>query len=101
MVSRVEGKGKPQAASTPERAASATRVPVQKPEGRVDLALLQEENNALIHRITEMQQSKWQLEERLKDLESLNRTLCEDVAQKALLLGFSAIFADTFSSRAP
>ncbi len=53
---------------------------------RVDLNLLQEENNSLIHRITEMQQAKWKLEERIKDLEMLNRTLCEDVAQKTNII---------------
>ncbi len=53
---------------------------------RVDLNLLQEENNSLIHRITEMQQAKWKLEERIKDVEMLNRTLCEDVAQKSSVI---------------
>ncbi len=47
----------------------------------VDLSLLQEENNALIHRITDMQQNKWRIEERVKDLE-VHFSLCECVAGK-------------------
>lgn len=53
---------------------------------KVDMDLLQEENNALIHRITEMQQSRWKMEERIKDLESLNATICEDLAKKQAVI---------------
>merc|ERR1739848_66758 len=53
---------------------------------KVDLALLQEENNSLIHRITKMQESRGRLEERIKDLETLNASLAETAAQKSNII---------------
>ncbi len=82
----VEKKGGSQILSSSSSGTGSAASASSSGAPRVDLALLQEENNALIHRITDLQQHKWRLEERIKDLETLNRTLCEDVASKAAVI---------------
>ena len=75
----------------PQPSASGTAV-------KVDLSLLQEENNSLIHRITQMQQARWRLEERMKDLETLNGSLAEAAAQKSNIIRDYAMTVKTSRS---
>lgn len=53
---------------------------------KVDLHLLQEENNSLIHRITQMQQIRWRMEEHIKDLETHNKQLSAAADQKSRII---------------
>jgi hypothetical protein len=64
------------------------QTPTQPRQGSdaVDLEMLQNDNNKLIHRITQMQEGRWRLEERVKDLETLTASLNEKLAQKSNII---------------
>lgn len=56
------------------------------PQGSPPPGVVNEETVSLVNRLTELQQHKWQLEERITHLESSSAAMADDLLKKAAII---------------
>ncbi|KAK3865351.1 hypothetical protein Pcinc_029041 [Petrolisthes cinctipes] len=56
------------------------------PQGSPPPGLVSEETASLVNRVTELQQQKWQLEERITHLESSSAAMADDILKKSAII---------------
>ncbi|XP_064093647.1 GRIP1-associated protein 1-like isoform X4 [Macrobrachium nipponense] len=72
--------GEPRDSSTRENSI------IVSPQGSPPPGLVTEETASLVNRVTDLQQQKWQLEERITHLESSSAAMAEDILKKSAII---------------